>query len=228
MHNTTEADYKVPKENPIAQMVIYCTDKLPVTYHTGDCIPLRVNLQVTRGDKGFCETTNLFQAQLTDDLSDVEVPCSSACAHELWQTPVKPSDEECYLVQSTVSVTITFPDAIPLALQKRPEVPPKPVMGTKVHHFPQSTGSMVTATKALFKDAENSSTDSDDMLFCESPELDNDQNGDFIPRMNVTHKIVKHHEIKDTEKVSRVTHSVSKQTQRLHNDLQQVKCMEKF
>ena len=69
----------------------------------------------------------------------------------------------------------------------------------------------MTVTKALFKDAENSSTDSDDVLFCESPESDNDQNSDFIPRMNVTHKIVKHHEISDTEKVYRVTHSVSKQ-----------------
>ena len=205
-----------------------------MTYHTGDCTPPRVNLQVTRGDKGFGEATNLFQAQLTDDLSDVEVPCSSAHVHELWQTPVKPSDKECYLVQSTVSVTTGFPDAILSALwKKRPEVPPKPVMGsikegTKVHHFPQSTGSMVTATKVLFKDAENLSTDSDDVLFCESPESDNDWNSDFIPRMNVTHKIVKHHEIKDTEKVCRVTHSVSKQAQRLHNDLQQVKCMEKF
>ena len=135
-----------------------------------------------RGDKGFGETTNLFQAQLTDDLLDIEVLCSGAHAHELWQTPVKPSDEEHYLVQSTVSVTTGFPDAILLAPQKkRPEVPPKPVMGTKVHHFPWSTGSMVTVTKVLFKDAENSSTDSDDVLFCESPESDNDRNGDFVP-----------------------------------------------
>ena len=59
-------------------------------------------------------------------------------------------------------------------------------------------------TKSLFKDTENSSTDSDDVLFCESPELDNDQN-DFVPRMNVTHKIVKHHKITDTEEVCRVT-----------------------
>ena len=57
---------------------------------------------------------------------------------------------------------------------------------------------------------------------------DNDGNNDFVPRMNVTHKIVKHHEITDTEQVHRVTHSVSKQSQRLHNDLQRVKCMEKF
>ena len=65
-------------------MVIYHTDKLPVTYHTGDCIPLRINLQVMRGDKDFGEVTNLFQAQLTDDLADVEVLCSGASAHELW------------------------------------------------------------------------------------------------------------------------------------------------
>ena len=119
MHNTTQANYKVLKENPIAQMVIYHTDKLPVTYHTRDCIPPRVNLQVMRGDKGFGEATNLFQAQLTDDLLDIEVPCSSAHAHELWQTPVKPSDEEHYLVQSTVSVTTGLPDTIPSALWKK-------------------------------------------------------------------------------------------------------------
>ena len=124
MHNMTEADYKVLKENPIAQMVIYHTDKLPVIYHTRDCTPLMVNLQVTRGEKGFGEATNLFQAQLTDDLLDIEVPCSGVHAHELWQTPVKPGDEEHYLIKSTVSVTTGFPDAILSAPQKkRPEIP---------------------------------------------------------------------------------------------------------
>ena len=39
MHNTTEANYKVLKENPTAQMVVYHTDKLSVIYHTGDCMP---------------------------------------------------------------------------------------------------------------------------------------------------------------------------------------------
>ena len=76
MYNMTEADYKVLKESPTAQMVVYHTDKLPVTYHTGGCIPPRTNLQVMRGDKGFGGATNLFQAWLMDDLSDVEVPCS--------------------------------------------------------------------------------------------------------------------------------------------------------
>ena len=95
MHNMTEANYKVLKENPIAQMVVYHTDKLPIIYHTGDCIPLRINLQVMRGDKGFGEMTNLFQVQLTDDLLDIEVPCSGVRAHELWQTPTKPINRDC-------------------------------------------------------------------------------------------------------------------------------------
>ena len=88
MHNMTEAHYKVLKENPIAQMVIYRTDKLPVIYHTRDCTPLMVNLQVTRHHKGFGEATNLFQAQLTDDLLDmlkycVVVPVHMSCGRLL-------------------------------------------------------------------------------------------------------------------------------------------------
>ena len=150
MYNTTEANYKVLKENH--------TDKLTVTYHTGDCIPPRMNLEVMRGDKGFGGVTNLFQAQLTDDLSDMEVPCSGACAHELWQTPAKPINGDHYLVQSTVSVTTNLPDTTPLApWKKKPKIATKPVMGmastkggTKAHCFPQSTKSMVSATKALF------------------------------------------------------------------------------
>ena len=231
MYNMTEADYKVLKENPIVQMVVYHTDKLPVIYHTGDCIPLRINLQVTRGDKGFGGATNLFQAQLTDDLSDIEVPCSGAHVHELWQTPVKPIDGDCYLVQSTVSVITNLPDTTPLALwKKKPKIAPKPMMGvastkggTKVCQFPQSTKSMVSATKALFKDAEDLSTDSDDVHFCETPatstlSVHDDQNGGFLARMNVTHKMEKHHKIADAENMCRVTHSVFKQTQRLHSN----------
>ena len=87
MHNTTESDYKVLKENPTAQMVVYHTDKLSTIYHTGDCMPSQIKLQVMRGDRDFGEVTNLFQVQLTDDLSDIEVLCSGADAHELWQTP---------------------------------------------------------------------------------------------------------------------------------------------
>ena len=34
MHNVTETDYKVLKENPLAQLVVYQVDRLPVSYHT--------------------------------------------------------------------------------------------------------------------------------------------------------------------------------------------------
>ena len=202
MYNMTEADYKVLKENPIVQMVVYCTEKLTVTHHTSDCTPPRMNLQVTRGDKGFGGVTNLFQMQLTDYLSDVEVLCSGAHVHELWQTPAKPINRDCYLVQSTVSVTTDLPETTPSAPQKKkPNIAPKPMRGiastkggTKVHHFSQSTKSMVCVTKALFKDAKDLSTDSDDVHFCETPatstlSVHDDQNGGFLARMNVPHKM---------------------------------------
>ena len=233
MHNMTEANYNVLKENPIAQMVVYHTDKLSTTYHTSDCIPPRINLQVTRGDKGFGGVTNLFQAQLTDDLSDVKILCSGARAHELWQTPTKPINGDCYLVQSTVSVTTDQPDTTPSApWKKKPKKAPKPMMGvastkggTKVCHFPQSTKSMVSVTKALFKDAKDLSTDSNDVHFCETPTVSTlsvhgDWNGGCLTRMNVTHKMEKHCKIADAENMHRVTHSVFKQTQRLHNNQQ--------
>ena len=200
MYNMTEADYKVLKENPIVQMVVYRTDKLPATYHTSDCIPPRINLQVMRGDKGFGRVTNLLQAQLTDDLSDMEVLCSGAHVHESWQTPAKPINGDHYLVQPTVSVTTDLPNTTPSApWKKKPEIAPKSMMGmasteggTKVCHFPQSTKSMVSVTKALFKDAEDSSTDSNDVHFCETPAMStlsvcNNWNGGFLARMNVTH-----------------------------------------
>ena len=84
MHNVTETDYKVLKENPLAQLVVYWVDRLPVSYHTSGCTSLKVDLQVVRGEKGFGKATALLQAQLTDDLSDFEIPCSGARVHELW------------------------------------------------------------------------------------------------------------------------------------------------
>ena len=102
------------------------------------------------------------------------------------------------LVQSTVSVTTNLPDTTPSApWKKKPKIATKPVMGmastkggTKVCHSPQSTNSMVSATKALFEDAEDLSTDSDDVHFCETPTMStlsvhDDRNGDFLARMNV-------------------------------------------
>ena len=40
MHNMTETNYKVLKENPLAQLVVYWVDRLPVSYHTSGCIHL--------------------------------------------------------------------------------------------------------------------------------------------------------------------------------------------
>ena len=82
----------------------------------GDCVPSRINLQVKRGDKGFGEATKFFQAQLINDLSDIDIPCSGNQAHELWQTPAKHQEDNrsSHLVQSTVSVTIELPVATSL------------------------------------------------------------------------------------------------------------------
>ena len=46
LHNITEVAYKVLKENPIAQMVVYHTDKLSAINHTSECISRRINMQV--------------------------------------------------------------------------------------------------------------------------------------------------------------------------------------
>ena len=91
------------------------------------CVPSRINLQVKRGDKGFGEATKLFQAQLTDDLSDIEIPCSGDWVHELWETPAKHQEDHrsSYAVQTTVSVTAELPDTTPSApWKKKPEIAP--------------------------------------------------------------------------------------------------------
>ena len=46
LHNITEVAYKVLKENPITQMVVYHRDKLSAIHHTSECIPRRINMQV--------------------------------------------------------------------------------------------------------------------------------------------------------------------------------------
>ena len=109
--------------------------------------------------------------------------------------------------------------------KKRPEIPPKPVLGlikesTKGDCSLWTTGLMMAVTRTLFKGVESSSIDSDDVLFCDSPELDNNWNVDLTSRSNVTLKMVEHHEVTGTERVHRVTHSISKQMQKLHKDLQ--------
>ena len=53
MHNVTETDYKVLKENPLAQLVVYKVDRLPVSYHASGHMSLKVDLQVVCREKGF-------------------------------------------------------------------------------------------------------------------------------------------------------------------------------
>ena len=60
MHNITETDYKVLKENPLAQLVVYKLDRLPVIYHASGRMSLKVDLQVVHGEKGFGEATALL------------------------------------------------------------------------------------------------------------------------------------------------------------------------
>ena len=101
--------------------------------------------------------TALFQSQLTDDLSDIEVPCSGARAHELWHSPIKSIKRDHYGTCATVPVTTGLPHTtLSAPRKKKPEIAPKPM----THHLPHSTKSVKSAMKALFKDGEESSTDS--------------------------------------------------------------------
>ena len=205
-------------------------DKLPAIHADSGCVPSRINLQVKRGDKGFGEATKFFQAQLTDDLSDIEIPCSGIWVHELWQTPAKHQEDHrsSYIVQSTVSVTAKLPDTTPLApWKKKPEIAPKPIMGivpmkrgNKVHHSSQSTKSVKSMTKVLFKNTQDSSTDSDDVFFYESSDtsplsVHNNTDDGLVSQVSITHNMEKQNKIMDAENMHRVTRSVFKQTQKL-------------
>ena len=223
------------KENPVVQMVVYHTDKLPTTYHASDCVLLWANLQVKRGDRGFGEATKFFQAQLTDDLSDIEIPCSGAHVNELWQTPPK-HNRSSHLVQSPMSITTELPTTTPSAPQKnKPEITPKPVMGIatskrgdKVHDSALSTRPVRSVTKVLFKNTEDLSTDSNNVYFCESPDMSplsvcDDLNGGLVARVNITHKMEKCSKIADAVNMHRVTCAVFKQAQRLHQYIKDYK-----
>ena len=128
MRNITETDYKVLKEDPLAQLVVYKVDRLPVIYHASGRTSLKVDLQVVRREKGFGEATALLQAELTDDLSDCMIPCSGAQVHELWQPSAKATITSGHKPHTTVPANTDLPATIPSAPHKRrPVVPPKPV-----------------------------------------------------------------------------------------------------
>ena len=126
MHNITVTDYKVLKENPLAQLVVYKVDRLPVIYHASGRMSLKVDLQVVHREKGFGKVTALLQAKLTDDLSDCKIPCSGAWAHELWQPSAKATITSRHKLHTTVPANIDLPVTVPSAPRKRrPMVPPK-------------------------------------------------------------------------------------------------------
>ena len=168
MHNVTETDYKVLKENPLAQLVVYKVDRLPVIYHASGHTSLKADLQVVCREKGFGEVTTLLPAELADDLSDCKIPCSGAQAHELWQPPAKSVITSRHRFHTTVPTNANPLAPIPSApCKKRPVVPPK-----LVAQWSLCTSKLVqSAPRVLFQDTRESSTDSDDLLFCDSPAL---------------------------------------------------------
>ena len=168
MHNMTETDYKVLKEIPLAQLVVHKVDRLPVIYHVSGCTSLKVDLQVVHGEKDFGEVTTLLQAELTDDLSDCKIPCSGARVHKLWQPSAKSVIASGHRLHTTVPTNADLPVPIPSApCKKRLVVPPKPVA-----QWSLCTSKLVPSVpKVLFQDTRESSTDSDDLLFCDSSAL---------------------------------------------------------
>ena len=95
--------------------------------------------------------------------------------------------------------------------------------GNKVHLSPQCTKSVKSTTKVLFKNTQDLSTDSDDMFFYESLDTSSlsdhsNVDGGLVSWVSITHNMEKQSEIADAENVHRVTCSVFKQTQRMHNN----------
>ena len=118
MHNVTETDYKALKENPLAQLVVYKVDRLPVIYHASGHMSLKVDLQVVHGEKGFGEATAFLQAELTDDMSDCEIPCIGAWAHELWQPSAKATITSGHKLHTTVPDNTDFLATVPSAQEE--------------------------------------------------------------------------------------------------------------
>ena len=113
-----------------------------------------------------------------------------------------------------MSVTAELPDTTLSAPQKKA---PKPIMGivpmkrgNKVHHSSQSTKSVKSMTKVLFKNTQDSS-----MFFYESSDtsplsVHNNTDDGLVSQVSITHNTEKQNEIKDAENMCRVTHSIFK------------------
>ena len=210
----TETDYKVLKENPLAQLAVYRVDRLPVSYHASDCMSLKVDLQVVHREKGFGKVTALLQAKLTEDLSDFEIPCSGAQVHELWQPSTKSVITSRHKLHTTVPTNTELPVHILSAPhKKRLVVPPK----LKAWWSLCTSRSVWSALKVLFKDTKESSTDSDDLLFCDSPassSLTNDKCDDGADGQTTRHQDGEkdiHESVTGVEPTHWVTQSLCKQ-----------------
>ena len=78
---------------------------------------------------------------------------------------------------------------------------------------------MKSVTKVLFKNTQDSSTDSDDVFFCESSDtiplsVHNNTDDGLVSQVSITHNTEKQNKIMVAENMHRVTHSVFKQTQK--------------
>ena len=90
--------------------------------------------------------TALLQAQLTDDLSDFEIPCSGAQVHELWQPSTKSINTSGHSLHTAVPITTKLPGHIPSAPhKKKPVIPPK----LTAHHSLCSSKSVQSVTKGV-------------------------------------------------------------------------------
>ena len=111
MHNTTAMDYKVLKENPLAQMIIYHVADLPV-HHA------------------------VLHSTFPKENSKISIP---------------------------IDIPEEYPNVIPPTPRKvKPPVPPKP---SRFH----SLEPMKNVPRVLFRDTDESTSDSDGVLFQESP-----------------------------------------------------------
>ena len=150
MHNTTEMDYKVLKENPLAQMIIYRVADLPVHHST-----------------------------FLKENSKISIP---------------------------IDIPEEYPNAIPPTPQKE-----KPLVPPKLSQF-HSLELTKNAPRVLFRDTDESTSDSDGVLFQESPTPSSsgrcsDHSGgfsDFEPDVHLMN-------IAADTSMCRVTHSLTQQ-----------------
>ena len=147
MHNTTATDYKVLKENPLAQLIIYHLADLPV-HHA------------------------VLHSTFPKENSKISIP---------------------------IDIPEEYPNVIPPTPRKaKPPVPPKPFQFCSLEP-------MKNVPRVLFRDTDESTSDSDGVLFQESPDGCSDHSGglpDFEPNIHLMN-------IAADTSMHRVTHSLT-------------------